>query len=87
MKLIVNVKAGGLKQNREKANMSQTELANKTGISLRTIQSYEQGQKNLNGAKLVTLLKFCNALDCTLDSIITDEATLAELEKYEENIA
>lgn len=83
MKIVVNVKAGGLKKNRESAGMTQTELADKSGINVRMIQKYEQGSNDLNGAKLVTLLKLCNALDCTLSSIITNEETLAELEKYE----
>ena len=84
MKVVVNVKAGGLKANREKAGMSQPELAEKSGVNLRTIQGLECGQKDLNHSRLITLLKLCNALDCTLSSLITDEATLVELEKYEE---
>ena len=84
MKLIVNVKGGGLKANRETAGLSQQALADKNGVRVRAIQSYEQGSKNLNNAKLVTLLKICNALDCTLSSIITDDVTMEELEKYEE---
>ena len=83
MKLIVNVKAGGLKTNREKAGLSQSELSKKSGINIRTIQGLECGQKDLNHSRLITLLKLCNALDCTLSSLITDEETLSELEKYE----
>lgn len=43
---------------------------------------YEQGAKDLNGAKLATLLKLCLALDCKLGDILTDEETVKLLEHY-----
>ena len=36
--------------------------------------------RDINGAKLATLLKICNALECSLRDIITDPATLEGLE-------
>ena len=74
---------GGLKQTRESRGISQADLAESSGITVRMIQNYEQGQNDLNGAKLATLLKICNALDCDLSAIITDPDTLDLLEKYE----
>ena len=84
MKISYTINAGGLKQNRELSGMSQAELAEKTGISVRMIQNYEQGTNDINGAKLSTLLRICIALGCTLDGIITDPETRDLLEKYEE---
>lgn len=66
-----------LKIMREQANLSQRELAELTGISCRMIQNYEQLSKDINGAKLKTLLKLCAVLNCELTDIITDEETLS----------
>ena len=64
-----------MKSLREKAGLSRKQLAEKTGINIRTIEAYEQGLKDINGAKLKTLLKLCLALGCKLDELITDEET------------
>lgn len=47
------------------------------------VQYYEQGVKDLNAAKLQTLLKLCNALNCTLSDLITDPDVLELLTVYE----
>ena len=83
MKITFTVDGGGMKQNRELSGMSQKELAEKTGLSVRMIQNYEQGANDLNGARLSTLLKICLALGCGLSGIITDPETRELLEKYE----
>ena len=44
------------------AGMSQSQLAAAAGISVRILQDYERGARDINGAKLATLLKICNAL-------------------------
>lgn len=64
------------------AGMSQSQLASAAGFSVRTLQCYEQGVKDINGAKLATLLKLCLALDCKLGDILTDEVTVKLLEQY-----
>ena len=46
----VEYKNTKLKDQREKAGLSQGKLADKAGLSVRTLQDYEQGRKNLNGA-------------------------------------
>lgn len=61
-----------LKKLREEQGLSQTQLAEKTGISVRTLQSYEQGSRDINGASLTTLVNICLALKCTLPDILTD---------------
>lgn len=84
MKIVINIENGGLKKNRELSGMSQKELADQTGISIRTIQEYERGSRDLNGAKFLTLLKFCNVLGCSLDALLTDSETLEEWDEYQD---
>lgn len=75
-----------LKDIRESRGMSQNDLAEKTGIQKRIIQAYEQGYRDINGAKLSTLLTFANALNCSIDQIVTDESLIAMINTYRENI-
>lgn len=69
---------------RKAAGMSQGQLAKVAGISVRVLQDYERGARDISGAKLATLLKICNALDCSLRDILADPETLELLEKYKE---
>ena len=62
---------------------SQSQLAAAAGISVRILQDYERGARDINGAKLATLLKICNALECSLRDILTDPATLEGLDEYD----
>lgn len=64
-----------LKEIRESRGMSQQGLANASGIPKRQIQAFEQGYRDINGAKLVTLLALSNVLNCEMDQIVTDEKT------------
>lgn len=82
MKIDVTYKNDKLKEMREARGLSQSKLASTAGISTRVLQNYEQGVRDLNGAKLVTLLKLCNALKCNLADLLTDEDTLAQLKVY-----
>ena len=75
-----------LKEIRESRGMSQTDLAAATGIPKRMIQAYEQGYRNINGAKLSTLLTFANALNYPIDQIVTDESLIATIKAYREKI-
>lgn len=68
---------------RTKKNMSQSQLAKASGISVRVLQEYERGARDISGAKLATLLKLCKALECGLRDIITDTETIALLNEYE----
>ncbi len=68
-----------LKELREKAGLSQVQLADASGISVRVLQNYEQGVRNLNGAKLITLLRLCRALGCNLGNIVTDPEAISLL--------
>lgn len=53
-----------LKQIRLNAGLSQSQLAALTGIPLRTIQQYEQRQKNINKARAEYVIALSRALCC-----------------------
>lgn len=73
-----------LKVMREMRELTQREVAELSGVSFRMIKDYEQGQRDINGAKLLTLLKICAALRCRLEDILDDAETLELLRRYEE---
>ena len=64
------------------AGLSQSQLASAAGLNVRMLQYYEQGAKDLSGAKLATLLKLCLALNCTLADILPDGETTELLTRY-----
>ena len=59
-----------LKLQRQTAGFSQKELSEISGVPLRTIQQYEQGQKNINSAKAETVLKLAKALECSVEDLM-----------------
>ena len=72
-----------LKEIRESRGMSQQDLADKAGINKRMIQAYEQGYRDINGAKLSKLVTFCNVLECRLSEIVEDAQLVKDLKAYE----
>lgn len=64
-----------LQELRHKLGLSQYQLATKANLKVRTLQKYEQGGRNLDGAKLETLLNLCIAMDCKLIDLIESEHT------------
>lgn len=71
-----------LKALRVKSGLTQREVAEKSGVSTPIYSGYEQGSRSIDGAKLITLLNICNALECRLGDILEDQETLAALEEY-----
>ena len=63
-----------LKFMREDKGFSQSQLAEKSGVSLRTIQAYEQGYKDINKAQVITVLQLSEALECDVYDIINPRA-------------
>ena len=59
-----------LKQIRQRVGMSQSELAEQSGVPVRTIQQYEQRQKNINKAKAEYLVMLARVLKCTAEELI-----------------
>ncbi len=81
----ISYKNEKLQNARQTAGMSQSQLARAAGISVRVLQDYERGARDISGAKLATLLKLCNALHCELRDIIADPETIELLDTYGKN--
>ena len=59
-----------LKRKRIQAGFSQRELAELSGVPIRTIQQYEQRQKRINKAQVEYLLNLSKALCCEMECLI-----------------
>ena len=59
-----------LKRIRTTYGLSQSELAKQSGVSLRSIQMYEQKQKDINKASVQTLYRISKILGCTIEDLI-----------------
>ncbi len=59
-----------LQQKRKEAGLSQSQLAAKSGVPLRTLQHYEIGDKDIRKAAVETVLALAEALGCDLKEII-----------------
>ena len=58
-----------LKRIRTVYGCSQAELARKSGVSLRSIQMYEQRNKDINKASADTLYRIARVLGCTMEDL------------------
>ena len=59
-----------LKRIRTYARLSQSELAKKSDVPVRTIQQYEQKQKDINAARIDTVLRLAKALKCDVEDLM-----------------
>ena len=59
-----------LKQVRKDKGMTQKELAEASGINLRTLQHYEQGSKDLNMAAAITVYAIAEALGVKVEDLL-----------------
>ncbi len=59
-----------LKRIRTAYGCTQAELAKRSGVSLRSIQMYEQRNKDINKASAETLLRLSKVLGCTIEDLI-----------------
>ena len=59
-----------LKAMRTLAGLSQSELAVQADVPVRTIQQYEQRQKDINKAQAETLLRLARALNCNVEDLM-----------------
>ena len=59
-----------LKRIRITYGFTQAELAKRSGVSLRSIQMYEQRNKNINKASADTMYRLAKALGCTMEDLI-----------------
>lgn len=59
-----------LQLQRKRYGCSQKELAERSGVNLRTLQQYELGTKDINKAALASVLSMANVLGCGVEDII-----------------
>ena len=62
-----------LKELRIKAGVSRPKLAEMINTSVRTLEAYEQGLRNVDGMKIETLLTLSTALNCRISDIVENE--------------
>lgn len=55
---------------RSDKRISQATLAERAGVSLRTLQDYEQGQKSINKAAAITVYRIAQALNVTVEDLL-----------------
>lgn len=66
-----------LQEKRIAAGLSQSQLAKLSGVPVGVLQHYEQGTRQIDGAKLETLADLAAALGCKISDIL-ESAELAE---------
>ena len=59
-----------LKRIRNSLGISQSELANKAQVDIRSIQMYEQRNNDINKASAITLYKLSRALGCNIEDLL-----------------
>lgn len=62
-----------LKKLRKRAGLSQNDLAEETGIPVKTIQQYEQRRKDINKAQVEYVIRLSKALCCEPQDILEGE--------------
>lgn len=65
-----NNPVNNLAYRRTLAGLSQQQLANLSGISKRTIEKYEQGENDINNARVNIVFKLAQALSCNIEDIL-----------------
>ena len=50
--------------------ITQAELARRSGVNLRTLQDYEQGQRSINGARSVTVSRLAEVLGVYVQDLL-----------------
>ena len=73
-----------LQDQRKKKGYSQSELSSASGVSLRMIQKYEIGERNIDNAKIETLCDLAIALDVKVYDEDRNEVELKESVDYTE---
>ncbi|MCM1440025.1 MAG: helix-turn-helix transcriptional regulator [Roseburia sp.] len=59
-----------LQRQRKKCGLTQKELSEKSGISIRVIQQYEMRGRDINKASVTTLLAFASVLGCKVEDLL-----------------
>lgn len=61
-----------MKRTRNAIGYSQKQLAELSGVSLRSIQMYEQRQKDINKAQSDSLYRLAKVLGCTMEDLLEE---------------
>lgn len=67
-----------LQQQRKKCGYSQKELAEKSGVNLRTLQQYELKTKDINKASVKSIVALANVLGCKIEDLMEYSAEESE---------
>ena len=59
-----------MKKLRESRGLSQTELAKISGVSLRSIQMYEQRVNDIDKAQAQTIYKLSRVIGCSMEDLL-----------------
>lgn len=59
-----------LKKMRQRKGMSQKQLAEESGVSIRMVQYYEQGVNDINKAEALTVYRLAHALWCKVEDLL-----------------
>lgn len=62
-------------------DMSQSDLADMSGVPLRRIQYYEQYKGTIDSARLEALCALCDALGCKIDDILESRTLIRHYKK------
>lgn len=65
-----------LQQKRKENGYTQHELAGRSGVSIRTLQYYEQGVLDIDKASASTVYRLALALGCQMEELLTFPAFL-----------
>lgn len=71
-----------LKQHRINQNLSSKELAEKSGVSMRTISGFERGEKNISLVNLIELLRALKLLN-NLQELLPELPAISPLKLIE----
>jgi transcriptional regulator with XRE-family HTH domain len=75
-----------LKAVRTLKGFTQKDLANLSGVSLRMVQHYEQGDFRFENIGVLVMLKFANVLGVSLSDLLDGEAAL-EAKRYDKLVS
>lgn len=74
-----------LKEMRQTKGLSQSQLAEKAKMNVRTLQHYEQGSKVFDHARIDTILRVALALNCKMEDIIENPKYLELIKRYKDS--
>ena len=69
----------GLREIRKNRNLTQKELARRSGVNFRSLQDYEQGHKKLTSASGDILVRLSTVLGCTAEDLLLEDVAGASL--------